>query len=701
VKENHDWHEPRLTPFVILALAGVLFMATSFDPWEFDPWTFVIAITATSLLTLTVEASALRIPLDRLLQTRPRAQWFGHYGLASALGSITLIACLEIIGLSQQRAGFVLVLVVITRAANTYIIAYGVDELISFRRDADLARAQLKPSLQLITYVNTRLDKLTQDTYRHDIDTINDCVMKPLVALESTIQHQTSAQAAREVESFIDDQLRPLSQRLHPIAVKVGLIAALAAEGIDVRTAPVVREMDSRGELLDELVQVELFRWITSIGATGQTTGASPSISLVIENRALRIDVTTAVPAELDARQEISGMAVVGPGSITAPLRGQFIDQTAVGRPQQMQDSKDGARLHITSRWTGENDPPVWMIALVALGAAPAVSFIANSFVGPKVIVATAASFLVPVVLYILMQWRQRRRRSDASLGLMALWWLGIGLATSFTVVAIMVVFGSSITLGSFMAEVARYLMRLSLFGGVLTLFGALAASARTTVAEVAEQREVALAERWRTLTDYHERARLIAEVLHRRVQSRLAGIALLFHLDQQSDALAQLREITSELLPQLLTALTDSDLEHAAHLNTVASAKHIHIEYRESPALNILRSEHPRLFGTMVDECAANAYRHGRAQRMRVEVTRDGNWWHVTCSNNGKALDENWRPGLGARQYDDAVGPDGSWSMSRVGATTVVAFTFRASSVENDDQHSPQSTNCAADLVR
>jgi len=184
-------------------------------------------------------------------------------------------------------------------------------------------------------------------------------------------------------------------------------------------------------------------------------------------------------------------------------------------------------------------------------------------------------------------------------------------------------------------------------------------------------------------------------------VQSRLAGIALLFHLDQQSDALAQLREITSELLPQLLTALTDSDLEHAAHLNTVASAKHIHIEYRESPALNILRSEHPRLFGTMVDECAANAYRHGRAQRMRVEVTHDGNWWHVTCSNDGKALDGNWLPGLGTRQYDDAVGPDGSWSLTRVGVTTVVAFTFRASSVENDDQDSPQSTNGAADLVR
>ena len=701
MKENSDWQAPRLTPFVILALAGVLFMATSFDPWEFDPWTFVIGIIAASLLTLAVEAIALRIALGHPSRARPRTQWFLQYGLASALGSITLIACLEIIGLSQHRAGFVLVLVVITRAANTYIIAYGVDELISFRRDTDLAHEQLRPSLQLITYVNTRLDKLTRDTYRHDIDTINECVAKPLMALESTIQRQTSAVGARDVESFIDDQLRPLSQRLHPIAVKVGLIAALAAEGIDVRTAPVVREMDSRGELLDELVQVELFRWITSVRDSSQAAGESPSVYLVVENRALRIDVTSAVDAELDARQEISGMVAAGPASITVPLRGQFIDQSAVGRMQQMHDSKDSARLHITSRWTGENDPPVWMIALLALGAAPAVSFIANSFVGPKVIVATAASFLVPVILYIVMQRLRRRGQRDASLGQMALWWIGIGLTTSLTVLAIMAVFGTSLTLGSFMAEVTRYLMRISLFGGVLTLFGALAASARTTVAEVAEQREVALAERWRILTGYHERARLIAEVLHRRVQSRLAGIALLFHLDKRSEALTQLREITSELLPQLLTALTESDLEQAQHLNTVASAKHIHIEYRESPALNMLRSEHPRLFGTLVDECAANAYRHGRAQRMRVEVTRDGNWWHVTCSNNGKALDGNWRPGLGARQYDDAVGPDGSWSMSRVGATTVVAFTFRASSVENDDQHSPQSTNGAADLVR
>ncbi|MGA0209620.1 MAG: hypothetical protein ACO3LZ_06835, partial [Candidatus Nanopelagicales bacterium] len=105
---DRKWRRPNSAPFIVLALGVLGFMLAFFDRWDMDPWRFSLLITSAGLGMLVSELLALHFLGTRELSVDARARWFLHYGLASIVGSITLVAVLGIVGLAQDRAPFVL-----------------------------------------------------------------------------------------------------------------------------------------------------------------------------------------------------------------------------------------------------------------------------------------------------------------------------------------------------------------------------------------------------------------------------------------------------------------------------------------------------------------------------------------------------------------------------------------------------------------
>jgi anti-sigma regulatory factor (Ser/Thr protein kinase) len=79
-----------------------------------------------------------------------------------------------------------------------------------------------------------------------------------------------------------------------------------------------------------------------------------------------------------------------------------------------------------------------------------------------------------------------------------------------------------------------------------------------------------------------------------------------------------------------------------------------------------------------VAEEAVANAYRHGSAEQVHVNISVDMDEIHMTVEDDGSGLSSHLEPGLGSRLLDHHA--PGCWSRSAVPTGGVLLqVTFKA----------------------
>lgn len=659
----------RAITFVVFALMSTLFMLVYLDRWHLSPLLFALGIIASSSLVLATEVLAVFALRRRRHERLTRRQWAWDYAIASLVGSVTLLATLGAIGLAQDRVPIVLVLIFATRMVNTWVIAYAVDEIASYRASAATARRDLIPRLQIVRAMNEQLEQAETASDSRDLETIRSTIWRPLERLRQRIDRYDDTQAASEVETFIDRVLRPLSHELHPITAQIGLVRAISGLGFRVETPAVISELDDSDELLDDDVRLEAFRWISQATRLGSQ---QPGVLIDWEQRALSIHLLGAQGKTLDPLQRAAGLTLDASDTLHVPLRGQLTEQL-IKQATAMEPKLVGARfLPRAWQWRGNGaSPSLALVAALAFVAVPGGTYVANASVSTATAAAAATWLVVPLTLAWIFRKVSVRGQGVKPLAWFLCTWVGLGVLTGLASGATYLFFDASGG-GSVVAqEVARGFVRLTLIGGLVALTAEFADNAQRALANIDTALQNALVQRADILTRARDRSQLIAEVLHRRVQGRMAAIAVLFRLNDHSRALSELDAITSETLPELMSQLIRSDTSPPARIDTVDVPPGLHVVIDCDEASRKLPEDLETIACTLIEESAANAHKHGHASLLHVRVRRDSDHLVIECADNGVGVAPDRQPGLGSRLFDDAVGPDGSWYLGpgRTGA--------------------------------
>lgn len=163
------------------------------------------------------------------------------------------------------------------------------------------------------------------------------------------------------------------------------------------------------------------------------------------------------------------------------------------------------------------------------------------------------------------------------------------------------------------------------------------------------------------------ELAQEVASVLHGVVQGRLAVAQ---RSSDQSVALAR------QALDEGIELLSRSSV------TTAVSARQI-VEDVTRPWSALMRIETDveegmvpaagvRDVADVIEECLSNAFRHGAAERVRIEVGRDARTWVVRVSDDGSGSSGSSSAGLGSSLLDAVSGGDWSRSANDVGGCAV-----------------------------
>jgi len=679
VKLNHDWHEPRASPFVLFSLLSIPFMLVLFDRWDIAPLVFAISITAANGLTLASEVVALRFLRSRSVGRPGLRRWLLQYGLGSLVGSAVLVMAMAAIGVAQDREPFVLAIVFFTRIMNTYLFAFIVDEVVSYRREAQKIRDDLAPSLVAVINTNALLARFDDSRERHELEVIAEHVGRPLHELNIESQCLGNDAAANAIEDFIDGTLRPLSHRMHPTSISVGIKSAAEALGVHLVLDDSALALESSHQLLDESVLLEFHRWMAQTADLNAVNASPLMIRAAVHDRCLVAYVPIGHAAPLDARHIVAGLEYADDCSISMPLKGQFIDPSSARLAQGQPPLESDALPRSPRRWSGTQGPSPYLVGALMLAAAPAITFIANAQVTSAMLAAVVLSSALSVTLAIGLT---RLRISGTGWWpptWIAISWISLGILTGLASATTLVYFGSSgegIDTGVYITEVIRGCVRLSLPGIVISFFGEFVLQAKSLADTVRVQTAQALETREEILTKEHDRSRLIAEVLHRQIQARLAAAVLLFRLDRRDDAIAALDSVAQHLLPNLIHDL--SQLDSAASIDRDEfHSPGLTITYDPNPVLRHLMESQGWKVEAIVAECATNAIRHGSASRLDVAAFEDRDHIILTCTDDGlgPSGDANHR-GLGSRVFDTEVGPT-QWHIRHEAGSTTASFRF------------------------
>ena len=690
----------RLSTFLAWSIASSVYMLVYFNSWGMPVWQFVLGIISASAISLVAEIlSALFLTKGRS-QPVSRSRWLRDYALAGGIGSAVLIAALEGVGLGQGRAVAVMFVVILTGIINTWLFGYAIDEIMSYRRSASKARDELLPRLRVVRAVNEHLASADHAADNRERDVIDSEINLPLRKLRDSVANSEDVQGAAEVESFIADVLRPLAHHMHPITPDLGLVRAVEAAGYRVTAQPVVMELDATGELLDNDVRIETYRWIAE---SSHHAPGPVQVDLQLGERTLTVELTGARGNPLDPLQLTAGLtaesASDNPTRLIVPLRGQVAQQFLAA--SDAGPSRSNRREFPLREWLWRGDsakPSIPLVAALTFTAIPASTFIANPSITRSTALAIAATWIVvPVTL----AWVLGRVRLRSTRALQLFWflftWVSLGLVTGMVSAAAVIFFEPSASMVVIPQEIARAGARLTIIGGLVAFTAELAGGAHRALRDIESQHEDALGHRRHILDRAQARSRLIAEVLHRRVQGRMAAIALLLRMHDRARALVELDAIIDEVLPGLM-----SSLGGAPEPRPLAALDHptgIDLRIERGASAQKLFPEYEALAHRLIEEATANAIRHGQATSLTVRIRAEAGYVQITCRDNGTGLSDSITPGLGSRLFDEAVGRDGWWTMSSApGGGTEVHFALP---VETGPAHaSPPATDSTLVVV-
>lgn len=694
----------RISTFAVWSVASGIYMLVYFDTRGLPTGRFVLGIFVVSMVALLAEALLVRVLTGVHPHPMSRSRWLRDYAIIGGSGSAILIGALDIIGLGQGRSLAVMALVVMTGIINSWLIGYAIDEMVSYRRSAAKARDESLPRLRMIRSMNEHLSAADEAADNRERDVIRSAIQRPLHKLRQRAVRAGDDEAAASIEAFISDVLRPLSHHMHPITPKLGLVKALDTAGYRVVAPPVVIELDAAGELLDDDVRIETYRWIAE---SLRVTDGNIQVNLSLGERALCVELIGSHGQSLDPLQLTAGLTVHqtpeptpdSPSRLMAPLRGQLSQHfladfdTRAHRPTR--------REFLRSEWQWRGDtagPPIPLVAAIAVTALPALTFIANPSIDRSAALATGLTW---VVVPVTLAWVLSRVRARGNGLRQFLWflftWIGLGVVTGLISAFAVLFFDPTAGTVVIAQEIARASMRLTVLGGLVAFTAELAHNAERTLEAIEEQHRAAGEQRRFILERAQDRSRLIAEVLHRRVQGRMAAIALLFRMHHRDRAIRELDYIDAQVLPDLMSSLGGDP--HPT-LRTLEYPAGIDVRIERDDSAQGLPEATESLIGLLIEEAAANAIRHGQATTLTASIRTNPTHVLLTCSDNGLGCAADPTAGLGSRLFDEAVGDNGLWRLSSApGAGARVDFAISiGQSVDHDPLRAGHATLAVVD---
>lgn len=668
----------RPLPLTVFAFGSACFMWVYFDRFTTPSAVFTLLVCAAAGFALVVEIFTIHYLGPRIRSRSERTRWLLEYGLASLAGSTVLIGWLEWVGLTQDRAPYVLITVYITRMINIWLIAYALDQVAGYRKIVAEIRAELLPDLYATQRINDLVASATAIRDENDRAMIRENVWRPLRDLQQSIVPLEDEDSAEAIDAFVGDRLRPLAHKIHPITLRRGMIPALQSLGFDIRASPRLQSLDAAGDLLDESVRAETFRWIQDCV---QTPGSPVTVELEEAEHALTVEIHGAQCAELDALHRVTGLTRVSPTAIRVPTHNQDQEWDSGFRWTADDDQPpDSVRGQLRDNWAwslGSVQPPIALVIAVTIGVAPSVAFIAQPTIGTYSILVPVAWLVIPLVLALLLRLQPGNDSQPITFARFVVTWIVFGVASGIAVASLEMLVLPETGPGVWIEEVARGLFRLTLLGGLVVLAAQLARNAQRSARRVTDALEDARGRRISLLVAARMRTEAIAQLLHRTIQGRMAAIALLLHHGDRTRALQELDALTSQTLPHLLTKMTD-EAQPATSMRSGFDVP-LGVDVEITPeALHLAENSPLRdQIYEIVAEAAVNAHRHGNARSLRIELQdRDGSI-ELRMIDDGTGLEPALVPGLGSRLFDDAVGPNGTWALLREHDSTVAHFTL------------------------
>ena len=525
-----------------------------------------------------------------------------------------------------------------------------------FQQVRDVANRRTRQVAELNELLEAAEDRLKRESFSR----VRDEVAEPLASLASTAGLRTDEELADALEEVLDKHLRPLAHELHPVTVRLGLVTAVRALGPHhtMTADPAIQRLDADGQLLDDNVRLQLYRWIReSLAAT-----RASAVTMTLRSRILVVTVTThgALPP-LDGIHLAAGLTSIGAGSVAVPLRGQ---------PMQAVEPLPSARgrlpLH-ADFWQAVTTPlprRLLLVLLLLAGALPGQVVIALGVINSTTVTVLLAWTLIPLGLtygYVHLPQPTRDWRGGCRI---IIEWVSIAVLAGASYAAITTATIPLTTLGGVFDDIARALVRFTIPGLALTISYGFAAVAYSMLISAEANLRAEAARRDSILADAAHMEEAVAEGLHRTVQGRVAAIIVMLRVHERSEALAYLDDLATNVVPSLLERLRPQTDDTVDILVDVPPS----MVMRLVGTLPDLPSDVLIDVRRVIGEAAVNARRHGGATHIEVQVAIEDGLLTVSCADNGRSPLKASPPGLGSRVFDQVcIQRGGSWTLSAV----------------------------------
>lgn len=582
------------------------------------------------------------------------------YLFIATVGGVVLSLLAIGIGRVSIQAIAIPVVFVVSRAVTVLLVAVVLEESIASWRTHQEVKAILRGTLQRLRASNELLAAAERDLRHESARRLQAHVVEPLTGLIAVAPDLTSDELADRVDGFIAKELRPMAHHLHPVSVRLGLATAVRSlsPDIDVRIPEAFERLDADGDLLDDDVRLQLYRWVRDA-----TANRGPVLVTVhVDGRSLCVSVMPAVAGpEPDAVQAVAGLRVVAPGQVRCPLRGQAAPTWDAAPEPMALDADVTVRI---SPWAALATPlprATAIVALLSLGSGAVYPVYGQPFT-LGVLLGHAIWILAPVATAALLQ-RLPPPAATASGSLrVVLGWIAVGLSAAVaSAVVTSAMGGRALMSGLLLLEVGRALVRFTVPGLFLAASHGLVIATREELAQAEELVEIEKDRRDAILRHSQRVERDVAEALHRTVQGRLAAVVVMLRLDRRSEAWAELLHVATDTAPALIQRLESPSSEGHLVARDVPPGLLVHESVRAVDIPPDVLVDLRRA----ASEAAVNAKVHGRAHRIWVTVAPTPTGYRLTCRDDGVGLPSDSSPGLGCRLLEDiATRWSGEWSM-------------------------------------
>ncbi len=562
-------------------------------------------------------------------------------------------------------------------------------------REANVARATLEDALATTSRLNLLLADAERERFASYQGVIKNQVSRPLAATRAWAAQMPDESLADWIDHFQATVMRPLAHLLHPVGVRVGLIPAIAALGRSfvVNVSPELTDLDSRGELLDKNVRLQVFRWVRHLSANDEPQSPDFNMPVVISVSVLDDHLHIAAQGvrwsrELDPIQKVAGLTLLPVSDDDEVLLAAPLNGTAASIALHQGAPREHRPRVLRNKWLLLTRPPVMDVRLVLLVGIVTLPFsfaILRTADTPARFLTAFLSVFVPVALSIPLT-RVRvapgtPRGTFTAIGL----WLVLGLAAGLTNIAIVsVITPESVTGLTVPVRLAGGILRYSCVGLLIVTARGLSAQATSDAIALRVRIAAANADRAGVLDVADETDRFLSETLHRTVQGRLAAISLLLRLSRREEAINELGTLCEVTLPSIEERLL-AEAQGVGPLAPILSPGALGIRVSDSVDWEALTESAPSLAPIMrlvIEECAINARRHGGGSTMVVAMNEEAGRLTLRCEDNGQGPPAELTRGLGSKLFDEICAEhQGEWSLERHSGVTRFAMSVASGS--------------------